>query len=112
MLWRPQQDSNLRTRLRRPLLYPLSYGGSDAARRREVAGPEPGYQSRTSEDTRPIGGHQRARGGSPARGTRGLGRGGDVDGGRGIRPLIARNLTPAGLDGGTGREGKGGLGEV
>jgi hypothetical protein len=27
---RPQQDSNLRTRLRRPLLYPLSYGGSDA----------------------------------------------------------------------------------
>jgi hypothetical protein len=32
-VWRPQQDSNLRTRLRRPLLYPLSYGGSDAARR-------------------------------------------------------------------------------
>ena len=31
--WRPQQDSNLRTRLRRPLLYPLSYGGSDAGRR-------------------------------------------------------------------------------
>ena len=30
---RPQQDSNLRTRLRRPLLYPLSYGGSDTARR-------------------------------------------------------------------------------
>ncbi len=25
---RPRQDSNLRTRLRRPLLYPLSYGGS------------------------------------------------------------------------------------
>ena len=24
---RPQQDSNLRSRLRRPLLYPLSYGG-------------------------------------------------------------------------------------
>ncbi len=23
----PQQDSNLRTRLRRPVLYPLSYGG-------------------------------------------------------------------------------------
>lgn len=23
----PRQDSNLRTRLRRPLLYPLSYGG-------------------------------------------------------------------------------------
>ena len=27
---RPQQDSNLRTRLRRPMLYPLSYGGSSA----------------------------------------------------------------------------------
>ena len=25
---RPRQDSNLRTRLRRPVLYPLSYGGS------------------------------------------------------------------------------------
>jgi hypothetical protein len=24
---RPRQDSNLRTRLRRPMLYPLSYGG-------------------------------------------------------------------------------------
>jgi hypothetical protein len=24
---RPQQDSNLRSRLRRPMLYPLSYGG-------------------------------------------------------------------------------------
>jgi hypothetical protein len=24
---RPRQDSNLRARLRRPLLYPLSYGG-------------------------------------------------------------------------------------
>ena len=24
---RPQQDSNLRARLRRPVLYPLSYGG-------------------------------------------------------------------------------------
>lgn len=26
----PRQDSNLRTRLRRPLLYPLSYGGVSA----------------------------------------------------------------------------------
>jgi hypothetical protein len=25
--WRPRQDSNLRTRLRRPALYPLSYEG-------------------------------------------------------------------------------------
>lgn len=27
----PRQDSNLRTRLRRPLLYPLSYGGVSGA---------------------------------------------------------------------------------
>ena len=27
VLWRPRQDSNLRTWLRRPLLYPLSYEG-------------------------------------------------------------------------------------
>jgi hypothetical protein len=26
-IWRPRQDSNLRTRLRRPMLYPLSYEG-------------------------------------------------------------------------------------
>ncbi len=30
---RPRQDSNLRTRLRRPLLYPLSYGGFRAEKR-------------------------------------------------------------------------------
>jgi hypothetical protein len=42
--WRPQQDSNLRTRLRRPLLYPLSYGGSDTSPLALRGGPEPGYQ--------------------------------------------------------------------
>jgi hypothetical protein len=26
-VWCPRQDSNLRHRLRRPVLYPLSYGG-------------------------------------------------------------------------------------
>lgn len=26
-VWRPRQDSNLRSRLRRAVLYPLSYGG-------------------------------------------------------------------------------------
>jgi hypothetical protein len=26
-LWRPRKDSNLRTRFRKPMLYPLSYGG-------------------------------------------------------------------------------------
>jgi hypothetical protein len=39
---RPRQDSNLRTRLRRPLLYPLSYGGS---------GREKDYQYRTPRRT-------------------------------------------------------------
>ena len=33
--WRPRQDSNLRTRLRRPMLYPLSYEGGLS--RRQVA---------------------------------------------------------------------------
>ena len=30
LTWRPRQDSNLRTRLRRPMLYPLSYEGGTA----------------------------------------------------------------------------------
>jgi hypothetical protein len=29
--WRPRQDSNLRSRLRRAVLYPLSYGGMPRA---------------------------------------------------------------------------------
>ena len=29
--WRPREDSNLRTRLRRPMLYPLSYEGRETA---------------------------------------------------------------------------------
>jgi hypothetical protein len=33
----PRQESNLRTRFRKPLLYPLSYGGSDAI---TIADPE------------------------------------------------------------------------
>ncbi len=38
---RPQQDSNLRSRLRRPLLSPLSYGGS---------APGKGYQPKPSHE--------------------------------------------------------------
>src|SRR6266567_7263442 len=54
LLWqvlngRPQQDSNLRTRLRRPLLYPLSYGGWRVDAPREGhRGTEQGYQSQGS----------------------------------------------------------------
>jgi hypothetical protein len=59
---RPQQDSNLRTRLRRPLLYPLSYGGwrisepTHHSRR-----PDQQYQERGSPDTQLICTHQLAR---------------------------------------------------
>ena len=39
--WRPQQDSNLRSRLRRPLLSPLSYGGlCDTKEYQPLAPPE------------------------------------------------------------------------
>jgi hypothetical protein len=41
---RPQQDSNLRTRLRRPLLYPLSYGGWRCVAPPSRCGPEQEYQ--------------------------------------------------------------------
>ena len=36
MKLRPRQDSNLRTRLRRPMLYPLSYEGSFSDTKKEV----------------------------------------------------------------------------
>lgn len=36
-MWCPQQDSNLRHRLRRAVLYPLSYGGSDRPIRPDAA---------------------------------------------------------------------------
>ena len=45
-LRRPRQDSNLRTRLRRPVLYPLSYGGiphGGYPRSGLVAGPVSGH---------------------------------------------------------------------
>jgi hypothetical protein len=63
---RPQQDSNLRTRLRRPLLYPLSYGGWRISRSSAflLAGQE--YQERVSPDTNPICTHDRAGAGSLA----------------------------------------------
>ena len=35
--WRPRQDSNLRSRLRRAVLYPLSYGGPASGPRRTVS---------------------------------------------------------------------------
>ncbi len=48
---RPQQDSNLRTRLRRPMLYPLSYGGCATWERVSAASP-PRTLSRGHANTR------------------------------------------------------------
>src|SRR5205814_3154307 len=45
---RPQQDSNLRTRLRRPMLYPLSYGGSVPWERVPVYGLSPDMQPQST----------------------------------------------------------------
>ncbi len=59
---RPQQDSNLRTRLRRPLLYPLSYGGWHISRpTHHSRRPDQQYQERGSPDTQLICAHQLAR---------------------------------------------------
>src|SRR5215469_10312528 len=41
----PRQDSNLRSRLRRPLLSPLSYGGSRTAARLPAHGGVPGVRA-------------------------------------------------------------------
>jgi hypothetical protein len=42
--WRPRQDSNLRSRLRRAVLYPLSYGGQPLASRGLAMGRKAMYQ--------------------------------------------------------------------
>jgi hypothetical protein len=54
--WRPRQESNLRTRFRKPMLYPLSYGGSDADAR---------YRRAPVPNGSAAGGHSRAHGPSP-----------------------------------------------
>jgi hypothetical protein len=51
---RPQQDSNLRTRLRRPMLYPLSYGGSLT---QKCYQPEAAPVTRAQDARAPPGGH-------------------------------------------------------
>jgi len=68
------------------------------ARAAVPAGPEPGYQERTSGGTGAIGGHQRARADSLARVEHGLGRVLVVDDDEVIRQLIAVNLTLEGFD--------------
>ena len=51
MRWRPQQDSNLRSRLRRPLLSPLSYGGYATPKGYQQKGP-PGHAVAQGATTR------------------------------------------------------------
>ena len=52
--WRPQQDSNLRTRLRRAVLYPLSYGGWRTMPSGTPCWPQLEYQAHGSPDTKPM----------------------------------------------------------
>ena len=87
---RPQQDSNLRSRLRRPLLSPLSYGGF---------APGKGYQPEHPLRTRP--GTVRKHPPEDAtltHVTQGLGRVLVVDDDEVIRRLIAVNLQLEGFD--------------
>ncbi len=96
---RPQQDSNLRTRLRRPLLYPLSYGGwRGPGWQLPLPGPEQGYQAEVSPDTNPIAPHDVAGADSLTPVNSGLGRVLVVDDDEVIRQLIAVNLTLEGFD--------------
>ena len=87
--WRPQQDSNLRTRLRRPMLYPLSYGGSRLKR----------VPARSLRRTRYATAHQdRPEDATLTPVTQGLGRVLVVDDDEVIRRLIAVNLQLEGFD--------------
>ena len=98
----PQKDSNLRTWLRRPVLYPLSYGGSVT---------EKGYQSTAAVVTRAadmiidVGSMPDEAVASPSV-TQGLGRVLVVDDDEVIRQLIAVNLQLEGFDVATAVDGQ------
>src|SRR5215471_16174352 len=118
----PRQDSNLRSRLRRPLLSPLSYGGSGL---RKITSPDvlaalpagdtgppehmPSYRQVTTERTSACGlrgGRGQCRGDATlAPGAQGLGRVLVVDDDEVIRQLIAVNLTLEGFDVATAVDG-------
>src|SRR5579875_3265381 len=105
---RPQQDSNLRSRLRRPLLSPLSYGGPDGARSRRP----PNGDAATLPAAGTCRACGRTRHASPrepatlAPVTEGLGRVLVVDDDEVIRQLIAVNLTLEGFDVATAVDGQ------
>jgi CheY-like chemotaxis protein len=97
---RPQQDSNLRTRLRRPMLYPLSYGGCATWERVPAASP-PRTPSRrhSGADTGRTGREEAHRDATLLRVTQELGRRVlVVDDDEVIRRLIAVNLQLEGFD--------------
>ena len=110
---RPQQDSNLRTRLRRPVLYPLSYGGSVTQNLNAERLPVPVRARDTARDAQDTQGHARRPYASPAERryphrsvTHGLGRVLVVDDDEVIRQLIAVNLTLEGFDVSTAVDGQ------
>ncbi len=99
----PQKDSNLRTWLRRPVLYPLSYGGQAT---------QQGYQSATAVVTRAadlatcrLGKIRRDQVASPSV-TQALGRVLVVDDDEVIRQLIAVNLQLEGFEVATAVDGQ------
>src|SRR5262249_37949069 len=110
----PRQDSNLRSRLRRPVLSPLSYGGSGLRKVTSPAGPAaqpadgrrpPGHLSAPTRSSRTEHPHFRRGRSRHCRGdatlapvAQGLGRVLVVDDDEVIRQLIAVNLTLEGFD--------------
>ena len=104
---RPQQDSNLRSRLRRPLLSPLSYGGNVGEAEPHTA-PERGkaISRRHPEDTKTMAARYERRPASLSRVAQGLGRVLVVDDDEVIRQLIAVNLTLEGFDVATAVDGQ------
>ena len=107
---RPQQDSNLRTRLRRPMLYPLSYGGCATWERLPATGPPRTLSRGHAPGTqlghpRPGRNHVR-REATLTRVTQELGRVLVVDDDEVIRRLIEVNLSLEGFDVSTAVDGQ------
>src|SRR5215467_12171721 len=118
----PRQDSNLRSRLRRPLLSPLSYGGSGLRKVTSTDGPaaQPadgrrplGHLSAPTGSSRTVHPHFRPGRSRHCRGdatlapvAQGLGRVLVVDDDEVIRQLIAVNLTLEGFDVATAVDGQ------
>ena len=102
----PRQDSNLRSRLRRPLLSPLSYGGSRTEKGYQLCGAtRPVVRSATGYMA-PLGMRGARESATLAPVAPGLGRVLVVDDDEVIRQLIAVNLTLEGFDVATAVDGQ------